>query len=237
MSNRGNLDDSLMGLVKRWLKTQLRFTGNPQQGYRDRQEADRLEYEIQRRASDTATRTVVGALTPPSWKRKFSELEQRSQDQQRARERQQRAEHEARPRATVRWTFSGDVQGELGGEIPITVNRPEEPGEPLTIELEPLDPMPVGTKVFLGLRLAIPAYHGPGEYDLTLLARQAGDDWDPSVIELWLDNTDEGYYWTPEYGPARISVGPDERDVRLLLTMEDPGSTHVQLDGTITLPG
>ncbi|HET8523283.1 MAG TPA: hypothetical protein VFL82_08620 [Thermomicrobiales bacterium] len=230
-------EPSLGGLAKRWLKTQLRFHGDPHRGVRDRQEAQQLEQEMREKVSDDVSRTVFNAVMPTSWKQKLEDIERRTEEGKAERARQARAELEGRERAAVRLVMSGDVSGSFEGALPVTVERPEEAGESLTVELEPLDPIVLGGRSFLSFNFAIPAYHGPGHYDLSAIAQgDKGDDIDYSLFTLALDQDDEPFYWTPDYGPGTIDVGADGRTLRVKVAMEDAGSARISVDAAVELP-
>jgi hypothetical protein len=228
---------SLGGLAKRWLKTQLRFHGDPQRGVRDREEAHQLEQQMREKVSDDVSRTVFDAVMPASWKQKLEDIERRTEEGKAERARQARADLEGRERAAVRMVISGDVSGSFEGALPVSVDRPEEAGQALTVELEPLDPIVLGGRSFLYFNFAIPDYHGPGLYDLSAMAQgDRGDEIDYSLFTLALDQDDEPFYWTPDYGPGTIDVGADARTLRVKLAMEDPGSARVTVDAAVELP-
>jgi len=219
---------SLVNLGRRWLKTQLRFHGNPQRAYGNRQEADALETEMKDRAQEDLGRAVVGAHLPTSWKRTIDEIELQSA--------QGRAAHEARPRTAVRLMFSGDIRAELATDLPITVRRPVELNDPLLIEIEPLDPIQMADHTFGGLQVAAPAYTGPGSYDLgDHQARFGLDGWDPYWRQLWLDGSDDASFWTPGYGPVALTVSSDEEIAWVHLPMLNAAGLSLTLDATIAL--
>lgn len=237
MNKRDDQPESLMSLAKRWLKTQTRFHGDPHRAVHDRREADELESRMEEKVEQDVGRAVLNTVMPASWKQKLSEIERQSEERKAEAVRQRRAEHEARPRAELHARFAGDVLGAIQEPTPVVVYRPEATGDALTVELEPLDPIPVGGRYFLGLQFAVPAYAGPGAYDLSAMAAQNGaEEWDPLWFQLWLDTLDEPFYWVSEYGPATVTVEPGERTIRVRMAMEDAGSTKVNLDATIVLP-
>jgi hypothetical protein len=208
--------ETLAGLAKRWLKTQFRGT---------REEADAIEHRMEERVREDVGRAVVNAVMPETWKQKISDLQRRQEEEKAESARRRRAEHEARPRAQVRMT------------IPVTVRRPVEPGEALTVELEPLAPIAVGDRSLVAFHFAVPAYGGPGAYDLSATAERDGmESWDPVWFQLALETWDEPFYWVPEYGPASVTVQDDERTIRVRIPMQDASSVHVDVDTTVSLP-
>jgi hypothetical protein len=235
--NSKQAEKSLGGLAKRWLKTQLRFHGDPQRGVRDREEGRALEQQMREKASDDVSRTVFNAVMPASWKQKLEDIERHTEEGNVERARQARAELEGRERAAVRLVISGDVSGSFEGALPVTVDRPEETGQALSVELEPLDPIVLGGRSFLYFNFAIPDYHGPGRYDLSTIAQgDKGDEIDYSQFTLALDQDDEPFYWTADYGPGTIEVGADARALRVKLAMEDAGSARIMVDAAVELP-
>ena len=135
-------------LVVGWLRTQLRFHADPIKARRDSQEADVIEATLQEKAQEDARRAVFETVMPASWKRKIGDLERHAEEQRAEPGRRQRAEHEARPRADVVMTFSGDLAGQIQTPLPALVTRPESAGDALTVELSPLDPIAVGGRSF-----------------------------------------------------------------------------------------
>jgi hypothetical protein len=228
--------ESLTGLAKRWLKTQFRFHGDPIKSRRDRQEANELETRMHDKVQEDVGRAVFDAVMPESWKQKISDLERHAEERKAEEARRRRAEHEARPRAESRLSFSGDLTGQIETALPTVVTRPETADEALTVELSPLDPIPAGTRSFRGVQFAIPGYSGPGTYDLSALYARNGDDWDPFWFQLWLESDDEPFYWVPDYGPASIVVDTDGRTLRLRMPMQDAGGTHLDVEGVVVLP-
>ena len=236
MSRQRGEEESIVGLAKRWLKLQFRFHGDPHRAVGERREAERIENRLEHKVKEDIGTAVVSALMPPSWKRKLGELEHASEERRAEADRRRRAEHEARPRAAVRLAFGGDVVGPLEAEIPIAVGWPDEAGDTLTVELEPLEPIAVGGRAFRGLTFAVPGYRGPGRYDLSTLAAADFDNWDPFWFQLWLESEDEALFWSPDYGQAAIEVDADEQALRLTMPMEDAGGTRVELDASVALP-
>jgi hypothetical protein len=105
------------------------------------------------------------------------------------------------------------------------------------LPIDELDPISVAGPPFTGFQFAIPAYAGPGAYDLAAIAaRDGADDWDPFWFQLWLGSTDEPFYWTQDYGPASVTVAPDEHTLTLRMSMQNAAGTNIALESTITLP-
>lgn len=228
---------SIGGLAKRWLKNQLQVHGDPRRAYRERQESEAIEAEIEERAREQAGRSLFNALAPAGLKEKLAGLERANQEQARLREEQRRQEHRTRPRADVHLRLSGDVTGALSGAMPIVLNHPQEVGEALAVELSPLTDATIGGRPLRALLFAIPGYAGAGHYDLLALAH-ANDmaDWDPYWFQLILDSEDEPFYWVPDYGRGVVTVEPDERAMAVILPMRNAGGERVLINATITLP-
>src|SRR5687768_2748696 len=119
------------------------------------------------KAHDDAANAVVTALMPDSWKRKIASLEQANGEGRLLREQRRQAEHEALPRVAVVLSIAGDISGTVETELPIEIEIPSEPGDPMTVILEPLEPLTIGEHTLLGLLYAVPEYSGTGTYDLT----------------------------------------------------------------------
>ncbi len=226
-------EEGLGGLAKRWLKTQVNLSLDPHQARRDADEARRIENQMERRVEEQRDRAIADAFLPQGWK--TADLERRTREREAAAEQRRREQHAARPRADVQATFTGSVTGSFRGGVPIDVGWPGEPGEALTVNLEPLEPVDLGGgHSFEALQFAVPGFAGAGTYDLS--AYESRDDWDGTWFGLMLDGSEEGYYWTAEYGPGVITVEPDGRTLRVRLAMEDSGSSHVDVDALVVLP-
>jgi hypothetical protein len=223
----GSDSGSIGGLAKRWLKNQLQVHGDPRRSYRERQESEAIEAEIEDRAKEELGRSLFNALAPAGLKEKLAGMERYKAEQEQLREERLRQEHESRPRAGVRLHLTGDVTGFLT----------EEAGEALALELSPLTEATVGGRPFQALLFAIPGYAGAGQYDLSAIAHANGmDDWDPLWFQLMLDSEDEPFYWVPDYGRGVIVVEEDERPIKVNLPMENASSERVQISATVTLP-
>jgi hypothetical protein len=225
-------DESIGGLAKRWLKTQLRVHGDPIKGHRDREEAEAIELRIEEKAHNDAANAVVTALMPDSWKRKLESFERANEEGRIAREQQQRAEHEARPRVPLTLSLTGDLTGSLSANVPLRMDMPYEPGDALTIDLEPLEPVEFSGHQFLGLLFAVPDYNRPGTYDLTEIeALLRETTWDPLWFQLSIDTTDEGFFWSPDYGRAIITVS--DTSIHLSMPMSNSNGIDVNLDALV----
>ena len=225
-------DESLGGLAKRWLKTQFRWSGgDPMQGRRDREEADRIERQMRNRVKQQRDDAIVDTLLPGFRQRQAeAERQRKAESERRAREALERT-----PRGRVQLTLAGAIEGTIDAEMAVTVTRPEEPGEALAVYAQPLAPVEVGGHPFVDLTFSVPRFAGPGPYDLSILAANLGDGFDASQFQLVMD---EGsyFYWIPDYGPGRADVDVDGRTIRFELVMEDEASRRVQLGGMLTLP-
>jgi hypothetical protein len=228
-------EESIGGLAKRWLRTQLKFHGDPIKSRREQEEAEAIEQRIHEKAHDDAANAVVTALMPDSWKRKIASLERANEEGRVLREQQRLAEHEARPRVPMTLTLRGDVTGTLDTEVPVRVDMPSAPGDAMTIDLEPLEPLPIGGHTFLGLLFAIPEFNGAGTYDLTAIEeRQRLDSWDPLWFQLTIDTTDDGLFWSPDYGHASVTV--TDTAIRLQMPMSNANGLDVSVDVTVSIP-
>ncbi len=235
MTQQEQQEESIGGLARRWLKTQLKFHGDPIKSRREQQEAEAIEHRIHEKAQDDAASAVVTALMPDSWKRKIASLERANEDGRLLREQQRQAEHEARPRVPMTFTLRGDVSGTIETAIPIRIDMPSEPGDALTIDLEPLEPLAIGGHTFLGLLFAVPEFSGAGAYDLTAIEERLRlDSWDPLWFQLTIDTTDDGLYWSPDYGHASITV--TETTIHLQMPMSNANGFDVSVDVTVAVP-
>ena len=235
MTRQKQQEESIGGMAKRWLKTQLRFHDDPIKARRDQQEADAIEQRMHDKVRADATNAVVTALMPDTWKRTIASVERAIEEGRVASEQQRRAEHEARPRVPSTLSVSGAVSGTIETDIPLLVHPPSQPGDALTINLEPLEPIKIGGHEFLGLLFAVPEFAGPGTYDLnTIEERLRLDSWDPLWFQLTIDTTDDGLYWSPDYGPGTITV--TDTSIQLQMPMSNGNGIDVHLDALIRLP-
>lgn len=229
-------DDSLTGLAKRWLRTQLQVHGNPQRAYRDRQEADALEQEMRERASDQIGRAIFNSVLPTDWSRKIDALEAERVAQDARRAQQRRIEHLALPRATVSLTFRGAIRGIVAADVPARVEWPGGEGVFTTIELEAVEPIPVDGRQFLGIRLALPARdaRAGNPVNLSRAAEQHARSWDPLDAQVWFDQTDEPFFWCDEYGAGHFWPAPGLDMMQFLLPVQNASGERVSIEGTIT---
>ncbi|MDQ3549022.1 MAG: hypothetical protein M3439_09400 [Chloroflexota bacterium] len=235
MTQQGQQEESIGGLARRWLKTQLRFHGDPIKSRRDQQEAQALEQRMHDKAHDDASNAVVTTLMPESWKRKIASLERANEEGRIARDQQRRNEHEARMRVPFSLTLAGAVTGSVETEIPLLIHPPVEPGDALAIELVPLEPFEIGSRPFLGMHVAVPAFVGAGEYDLNALEERLQlTSWDPLWFQLSLDTFDDALFWTSEYGQGTVTV--TDTSIRIQLPMSNGNGTDVLVDARIDIP-
>lgn len=227
--------DGLGKLAGRWLKakkTEL-LTGNR----REREYAEAESSNAQREMGDKISGEILMTAFPG-----LRRMKEQQEARQAEREADERAGVLALPRARVALTVRGEVGGSWSGELPIRIDLDEddEPAE-LGVELVVLeDQAPsVGGTALLGLRFCVPGFHGPGEYDLSAIARAreaAGDQLDYSDFDLALGNRDETYVWTPDVGPGTITVGAGVQSFTVRMAMMSPGG-ELSLDADIQLPG
>ncbi len=130
--------------------------------------------------------------------------------------------------AELTLTITGDEQGSVTVALP--VEREHEQQDPpelswLRVRLESPDPVPVGSTGLAELAIGVPAYDGPGRYDLSDLYRrgEAGEIgwWEP--FDVYLNPTGEAddrvYYVDLMSGPPSVvTVGDDGLDLDLQLT-------------------
>jgi hypothetical protein len=232
----GDGEQSLTGLAKRWLKLQFQFHGDPHRGVRDRREAEAIESELEDRVKEDVGRAAVMAAMPRSWREKLESFQEQATERQAAAEQERRARHAARPRARLRLSLTGAISGSLEVEVPADVIRPGEAGDPLLVVLESLEPEPLGGHTFLGVQFAVPSFTGPGRYDLAAMGQEEPAlDWDPLWFQLWIDQTDEPFFWSPGVGPGTIDVAADGRTLRARFKMQGAAG-DVELDAGLILP-
>jgi hypothetical protein len=149
----------------------------------------------------------------------------------------------------VRLELTGGEQGTLDRALPVSVDeRPGgeayDDGPPpldwLLVRVESADPVPFGTTTLTELSLAVPAYAGPGRYDLVDLMRrgEAGEIGWWEVLDIYLAPAVEASdtTWFPDLtaGAAWIEVGDGQ--VTLDLPMQSAVSA-VRLTGTVRWGG
>ncbi len=212
-SNNGDFGN----IARQWLrakKTEL-LTGN-----RRRREAAELETSD---AEQQATDLVVGQAMLSAFPQ-LRRMQQRQQAVADDREQRERAEVLALPRARLAVQAVGDQADSGVVDLPIRIERDDD----FRLEVITLDDaVPyLGRQPFYGCQLRIPDYAGPGSYDLAQMARRAEAAGDPYDYVDWffaLGSLDEGYFWTPETGPALVEIAPDERSIRARMSMQGAG--------------
>jgi len=236
MSVQIQRNDSLTGLARRWLRTQLQVHGNPQRAYRDRQEAEALEQGMRERASDQIGRAIFNSVLPGDWTRKIDELEAQRAAQDARRSRQRRSEQLSLPLATVTLTFRGAIRGIVAAKIPARVEWPGDEAVFTTIELEPLEPIAVEGRQFLGLRLALPARdaRAGNPVNLSRVTRQNARHWDPLDAQVCFDQSDEPFFWCDEYGAGHFWPAPGLDMVQFLLPVQNASGERVSIEGSIS---
>jgi hypothetical protein len=154
-----------------------------------------------------------------------ADSEAREAEQADARETDQREQRSAHV-GNSRVTLSGMVKGSIDTGLSATT---EEDGGQLFVTVESVDPVSLEGGTFTGFTFAIPGYHGPGTYDL-------GASEQPGLpYELWLQESQEGFFWTGEYGPGIVVVKADGKTMQVSFVFRDPGSNQVELEATVRL--
>jgi hypothetical protein len=129
------------------------------------------------------------------------------------------------------------VTGAATIDLPVTLQLPGEEDHALVVTLLPVDPVEINGHAFIGIQFAIPHYTGTGEIDLTSLA---GDNWteswDPLWFQLWLDNDDESFFWSPGYGRAVASIDASAEVLAIEMEMYDAASRHITVALSADLP-
>jgi hypothetical protein len=123
-------------------------------------------------------------------------------------------------------TLTGFVSGTVDHGMAVTTEKDQGS---LFVTVETVDPIPLTGGGFVGLSFSIPSYHGAGTYDLSKL------DTSGLTYELMLENAEEGFYWTAEYGPGIVTVAAGEGAADVQFTYRDPGDHEVKLQGTVQL--
>lgn len=229
---------SFSGLAKRWLKTQLRFHGDPIKAAHDRREAEAIEYEARERAEYEAGRTLVNTLMPSSWRERLQSFEAQSEQARREQAEHERAEHLARPRAQVALRFTGDIGGELVADVPVEVFWPGEGGSWVVISLETVDPLSFGPHLFRGLRIALPVADVRAGLPVNLGAavERYEQDWDPLDAQVWLNSEESSFYWTAEESSPQFWPEPGLSSLELVFPARDEAGLSVRIEGRINFP-
>ncbi|WP_435769589.1 hypothetical protein [Nocardioides sp. SYSU DS0651] len=227
-------------------KTELLTTDNHQ-----RSNARYQQDEVERAAQQEAGTSLLEAVLPEPWAQKVTDMRPENVAARRA-EADARADAERRVRLAgqatgrVQLRVTGGEHGELEAELPVSVE--EQPGgeayddgppplDWLTVRVEAPDAVRFGTTTLTELSLAIPAYAGPGSYDLVDLMRrgEAGEIewWEVLDIYLVRGAESDDSTWYPELaeGPAWVEVS--ESAVTFELAMQSALSA-IRLTGTIT---
>ena len=139
-----------------------------------------------------------------------------------AEERADRSEHVGDSRVTLRGMVKGSIDTGLSAKT-------EEDGDLLIVTVESVDPVSVEGGTFTGFTFAIPGYHGAGTYDLGT-AEQPG-----LPYELWMQESQEGFFWTREYGPGVVTVEADGKTMQVSFVFRDPGSNQIDLEAMVRL--
>jgi hypothetical protein len=125
-----------------------------------------------------------------------------------------------------RVTLSGVVTGTVGSGL---AARAEREDDVLIVTVEPVEPVPLTGGTFAGFTFAVPAAAGPGTHDL------GTTDVSSMQYELWLKESQEGYFWAPEYGPGIVTISADGKTMDVHFVYQDPGSHRIDLEGTVKL--
>jgi hypothetical protein len=135
-------------------------------------------------------------------------------------ERADRASSAGDSRVTLRGEVNGVVESGLAA-------RTERDDDVLIVTVEPVDPVPLTGGTFAGFTFSVPA--GPGTHDL------GTTDVSSMQYELWLAESQEGYFWAPEYGPGIVTTSGDGKTMDVQFVYQDPGSHRIELEGTVKL--
>lgn len=229
---------SFSGLAKRWLKTQLKFHGNPIKAAQDRREAEAIEYEARERAEYEAGRALVNAVMPSSWRERLQSLEEQSARARQQQAERDRAEHLARPRAHMDLQFIGDINGSLVAEIPVEVSWPGANGCWVVVSLEAVDPLDVGPHLFRGMRIALPVddVRSGSTVNLAKAIERYERDWDPLDAQVWFDSEESSYFWTSEDTSPQFRPEPGLTALDLVFPVRDEMGRSVRIEGRIDIP-
>lgn len=204
---------------------------------RRREQAVGAQEDINRAAQSEAVTSFLEEVLPEEWSRRVSAARPENVAAREAAaaaaadaERRERLAMQATGR--VRLSVSGGEHGELDLALPVSVEE-REGGEPyddgpppldwLVVRVESAEPVGLGTTTLTELSLAVPAYTGPGRYDLVELMRrgEAGEIGWWEVLDTYLarDAEADDSIWYPDLsgsaGPAWVEVGADELTVDL----------------------
>jgi hypothetical protein len=182
---------------------------------RTRENASADAEAIERRSQEEAVTSFLEGALPPSLAAKVTAARPENvaarQAAEEARERAERREEleamaASGATAELSLTIAGDDQGSAVLVLPC--ERREEDGW-LYVRLESPDLLPVGSTELAELSLAVPAFHGPGRYDLSELAARsdAGEIESFDALEMYLNATgeaDERIFYVDVYGDAPV---------------------------------
>ena len=227
-------------------KTELLTTDNHQ-----RSQARQQQDHVERKAQEEASTSFFEAVLPEQWAQKVTDNRPENVAARRA-EAQGRADAERRVRLAgqstgqVTLVVTGGEQGQLDADLPVTVEErpggePYDDGPPpldwLMVRVESADAVRLGTTTLTELSLAVPAYAGPGRYDLVDLMRrgEAGEiEW-WEVLDIYLvrgpESDDSTWYPDLSEGPAWVEVR--ESSLAFDLPMQSALSA-IRLAGEIT---
>ncbi|WP_377325807.1 hypothetical protein ACFJIY_11845 [Pimelobacter simplex] len=228
-------------------KTELLTTDN------QRREQARGDLEDVERASQAeAVTSFLEHALPEEWARRVTAARPENvaaraeaADAAAATERRERLAMQAT--GLVRLSISGGEQGELDLALPVSVEErdggePYDDGPPpldwLVVRVESAEPVGFGTTTLTELSLAVPAYTGPGRYDLVDLMRrgEAGEIGWWEVLDTYLarDAEADDCTWYPDLsgaaGAAWVEVGDGEITLDLPL---QSAVCAVRLRGTV----
>jgi hypothetical protein len=149
-------------------------------------------------------------------------METEQAEQQEAEQRDQRSAHVGESRVTLRGTVKGTIDSGLSAHS-------EMDGDQLFVTVESVDPVALEGGTFTGFTFAIPGYHGLGTYDLSMM------DLPGSSYELWIQESQEGFFWAREYGHGTVTVEADGTTMQAAFAFRDPGGNQVDLEATVRL--
>ncbi len=225
-------------LAKSWLeaeKTELLTTDRHKRAAAER-ESDEIERTAKEKASDDAAYALLDRVLPADLATAVRDA--RPENRAARQEQERRAELAERAPARVQLRISGAEHGELDAALPCRVSEPraDEPQPSLLVELEVPDPVAFGSTTFSALSVLVPAYRGPGRYDLLDLWRRAerGEvaEWEltDTVLRPLVEGTDLDWMWHDGAGAGVIEVG--DSGLRLDLPMSS-AANEVRLQGSI----
>jgi hypothetical protein len=228
-------------------KTELLTTDNHQ-----RDGARAAQEEIHRSSQQEAVTSLLEEVLPEKWAQRVTDARPENVAARRSAEEAQ-ADLDRRERladaaaGSVDLTISGGEQGTLVADLPVEVEvRPggEADGDGpapmawLLVRVESPDPVRFGSTALGELSLAVPAYAGPGRYDLVELMRQgeAGEiEW-WEVLDLFLvpGREADDTTWYPDLGAGEAWIEVHPSAIAFDLPMQSAVNA-VRLRGTIGL--